>query len=274
MDISKLAAVIRTHMGDLTFLEAYERTGRILNITVSSTRPCELPLLLNYLTAPDVLIWSAAAASCALPFLYESVELLAKVAGRTVPYHPSGLKFSDGSVGSDLPMRRLAELFNINQFIVSQVNPHMLLLLDSTTNRGGFLSKLKYLMRTELRHRVLQLSTLGMLPRALGFLTSAFAQPFEGDITIMPRVHWSHFGLLLSNPTPLILRQLSRHGYRSAFAACELIRDRTAIERALEDAILQVNRKLVSDPKVANPSLRARLTHSTAFLSVTDNRVK
>jgi hypothetical protein len=79
MDISKLSAVIRAHVGDLTFLEAYARTGRILNITVSSTRPCELPMLLNYLTSPDVLIWSAAAASCALPFLYESVELLAKV---------------------------------------------------------------------------------------------------------------------------------------------------------------------------------------------------
>jgi predicted acylesterase/phospholipase RssA len=98
-----------------------QKTGRILNITVSSTQKCELPLLLNYLTAPDVLVWSAAAASCALPLLYESVELQAKVNGKICPYHPSGLKFSDGSVGSDLPMRRLAELFNINQFIVSQV---------------------------------------------------------------------------------------------------------------------------------------------------------
>lgn len=132
----------------------------------------------------------------------------------------------------------------------------------------------QYLIRTELRHRVLQLSVIGALPRFLGFLTSAFAQPFEGDITITPRFNISHFGLLLSNPTPLILRQLSRHGYRSAFPACEMIRDRTAIERALEEAILLINKQLVCDPLVSKSSVRARLTHSTAFLSVTDNRVK
>jgi predicted acylesterase/phospholipase RssA len=32
--------------------------------------------------------------------------------------------YSDGSVESDLPMQQLSELFNINHFIVSQVNPH------------------------------------------------------------------------------------------------------------------------------------------------------
>ncbi len=31
----------------------------------------EKPRLLNYLTAPNVLVWSAASASCALPGLYE-----------------------------------------------------------------------------------------------------------------------------------------------------------------------------------------------------------
>ena len=97
---------------------------------MTSSRPNELPLLLNHLTAPDVLLWSASAASCALPLLYEAVELFCKSPlGLVVPYHPSGLKFSDGSVSSDLPMRRLAELFNVNHFIVSQVNPHMIVLL-------------------------------------------------------------------------------------------------------------------------------------------------
>lgn len=282
MDIAKLTAVIRRHVGDVTFLEAYQRTGRIVNITVSSTRPCELPLLLNYLTAPDVLLWSASAASCALPFLYEPVELLAKDgAGEIRPYHPSGLRFSDGSVGSDLPMRRLAELFNINQFIVSQVNPHMLFLLDRSNE--GLLAKIKYLVRSELSHRLLQLLQLNLLPRALGFLSSAFAQPFEGDITIVPKIRWRHWKLLLSNPTPQALRKLANHGYRSAFYACEMIRDRTAIERALEKAILDVNARLLASEQPSSgtaaaaaavsgtSSIRARLTHSTAFLCVTDN---
>jgi predicted acylesterase/phospholipase RssA len=33
------------------------------------------------------------------------------------------LQWEDGSVQADLPMQRLSELFNINHFIVSQVNP-------------------------------------------------------------------------------------------------------------------------------------------------------
>jgi hypothetical protein len=36
-------------------------------------------------------------------------------------------RFSDGSVESDLPMQQLSELFNVNHFIVSQVNPHSFL---------------------------------------------------------------------------------------------------------------------------------------------------
>lgn len=34
-------------------------------------------------------------------------------------------QWEDGSVQADLPMQRLSELFNINHFIVSQVNPHV-----------------------------------------------------------------------------------------------------------------------------------------------------
>ena len=84
-------------MGDYTFKEAYDKTGRILNITVASTQDFEFNRLLNYLTAPNVLIWSAAVASCALKFLFEPVPLLSKDRkGNIVPYHPSGLKWSDG----------------------------------------------------------------------------------------------------------------------------------------------------------------------------------
>lgn len=58
-DISHLTRVMRDMLGDLTFQEAYNRTRRILNICVSSAGLYELPRLLNYVTAPTVLIWSA-----------------------------------------------------------------------------------------------------------------------------------------------------------------------------------------------------------------------
>jgi hypothetical protein len=54
MDIKVLQECVRTNVGDLTFEEAYDRTKRILNISVSSSRTLEVPELLNYLTAPNV----------------------------------------------------------------------------------------------------------------------------------------------------------------------------------------------------------------------------
>ncbi|CAE7220900.1 SDP1 [Symbiodinium necroappetens] len=57
-----LGRILRDNMGDLTFLEAFDRTGRIINITVSglpgNTR---YPMLLNYLTSPHVLVWNLSA---------------------------------------------------------------------------------------------------------------------------------------------------------------------------------------------------------------------
>jgi TAG lipase/steryl ester hydrolase/phospholipase A2/LPA acyltransferase len=58
-DITHLMNVMRNMLGDITFQESYNRTRRILNITVSSASLYELPRLLNYVTAPNVMIWSA-----------------------------------------------------------------------------------------------------------------------------------------------------------------------------------------------------------------------
>ncbi len=58
-DIGKLGAILRTQLGDVTFLEAFKASGRILNITVSPASSCDSAMLLNHITAPDVLVWSA-----------------------------------------------------------------------------------------------------------------------------------------------------------------------------------------------------------------------
>ena len=58
-DAQVLKAALKDNIGDVTFQEAYNRTRRILNVTVSTSATFEMPRLLNYLTAPNVLIWSA-----------------------------------------------------------------------------------------------------------------------------------------------------------------------------------------------------------------------
>lgn len=61
----------------MTFKEAYEKTGIILNISVTDSwhEKCRL---LNYMNAPNVFIWSAAIASCSLPFVLSPSRIYAK----------------------------------------------------------------------------------------------------------------------------------------------------------------------------------------------------
>jgi predicted acylesterase/phospholipase RssA len=84
LDINVLKHTLQANLGDVTFLEAYQRTGRIVNISVTPASKNEYPTLLNYLTAPHVLMWSACLASCAIPLVFESVALMAKDKSGTV----------------------------------------------------------------------------------------------------------------------------------------------------------------------------------------------
>ena len=68
----------RDNIGDITFQEAFDKTGWILNITVTGIGDHENYRVLNYLTSPNVLIWSAAVASCSIPYVYGPVEIYCK----------------------------------------------------------------------------------------------------------------------------------------------------------------------------------------------------
>ncbi|KAJ4367620.1 triacylglycerol lipase [Neocucurbitaria cava] len=54
LDVGVLEQVLRANVGDLTFEEAYTKTKRVLNITVTTSGGGGVPNLLNYLTAPNV----------------------------------------------------------------------------------------------------------------------------------------------------------------------------------------------------------------------------
>lgn len=108
-------------LGDLTFAEAYAHTGRVLNVSVTAADTREPPRLLNYLTAPHVVIWSAVACSSAFPGLFQPMDLLARTAtGELVKFSADALggegerRWRDGSLETDLPMRGLSELFSVN----------------------------------------------------------------------------------------------------------------------------------------------------------------
>lgn len=101
-------------------------------------------------------------------------------------------------------MMRLSELFNVNHFIVSQVNPHVVPFLDrdlKNTPSKRFVRTALSLARSELIHRLDQLIELDIFPTFLYKTKQIFSQKYGGDITIIPNVKLHDYISLMSNPS-------------------------------------------------------------------------
>lgn len=107
--------------GSTTFREAYERTGRILNVSCVPSDPHSPTILTNYLTSPDCIIWSAVIASAAVPGILNPVVLMKKNRDGSLGPYSFGHKWKDGSLRTDIPITALNLHFNVNFTIVSQV---------------------------------------------------------------------------------------------------------------------------------------------------------
>merc|ERR1712032_820971 len=93
--------------GDYTFAEAYNHTGRHVNISVSystknkGNKRHAHHILLNHITSPQVYIWSAITASCALPGLMKPQQLWAKPKNGSRASSASASEMTDADVGMD-----------------------------------------------------------------------------------------------------------------------------------------------------------------------------
>ena len=262
-DIKHLTRVMRGLMGDITFQEAYNRTRRILNICVSSASVFELPRLLNYVTAPNVMIWSAVAASCSIPLVFNASPLLIKdpVTGEHCPWNHTPQRWIDGSVDNDLPMTRLAEMFNVNHFIVSQVNPHVVPFLsrdeylspdgDADRSQAGSPDNMNWaytlttLAKEEAVHRLQFLAEMGVWPNLVTKLRSVLSQKYSGDITILPDMNLQDLRSLMANPTTDFMLRSCLAGERATWPKLSRIRDRCATELALDGAVHRLRARVV-----------------------------
>ncbi|KAE8152613.1 acyl transferase/acyl hydrolase/lysophospholipase [Aspergillus avenaceus] len=257
LDVSNLAKAMRNWLGDITFQESYNRTRRILNICVSSAGIYELPRLLNYITAPNVLIWSAVAVSCSVPLVFSPFVLMAKdpITGEPVPWNDLHRQYIDGSVDGDLPMNRLSEMFNVNHFIVSQVNPHVIPFLpkDDGPTHGAvqasslttrWFQAITHLAKDEVLHRLTVLSELGIFPTSLNKTVSILNQKYSGDINIYPEILYTHFPVMLKNPTTEFMLKACITGERATWPKLRRIRNHCAIELALDMAIQKMRARV------------------------------
>lgn len=237
--------------GSMTFREAYERTGRILNVSCVPADPHSPTMLCNYLTSPDCVVWSAVLASAAVPGILNPVVLMMKLRDGTLVPYSFGHKWKDGSLRTDVPVKALNLHFNVNFTIVSQVNPHINLFFFSSRGsvgqpvthrkgrgwRGGFLgTAAEQYIKLDMTKWLKILRQLELLPRLLGQDWSQIwlQQGFGGTITIWPRSVPMDFVHILTDPTPARLARMIHEGQQSAFPTLKFIANRLRIERLVE----------------------------------------
>ncbi|KAI0352949.1 patatin-domain-containing protein [Trametes cingulata] len=235
--------------GSMTFREAYMRTGRILNVSVIPAERHSPTKLLNYITAPDTVIWSALLASAAVPGILNPVALMQKTKeGNLVPWN-WGSKFKDGSLRVDIPVQALNLYFNVTHPIVSQVNPHVHLFFFAPQGsagkpvahskgkgwRGNFLlSAAEQWLKLELTKNFKLIRDLDLLPQLLGQdWSSVFLQRFEGSVTIWPRTRLMDWFHILSDPDPAELERMMRIGQLVTWPKLHMIENRYRLERQI-----------------------------------------
>ncbi|MDR3419042.1 MAG: DUF3336 domain-containing protein [Nevskia sp.] len=241
MDPGLLQDCLNRNVHAGSFLESFERTRRILGVTVSPAEPNQQARLLNYLTAPNVVVRSAVMASCAVPGVFPPVMLEAlDYSGDTVPYMRSK-RWVDGSIANDLPMLRLARLHNVNHYIVSQTNPHVVPFMreQSSPKRGlvRFARELASVTGREALKVAHQYSSSHPGGRIVDALNDILQQRYSGDVSILPRQTPGQLMRMFSNLTAGDLQRYLREGERATWPKIERIRTQTRISRAFEDCL-------------------------------------
>ncbi|MDM8515730.1 DUF3336 domain-containing protein [Desulfobacterales bacterium HSG16] len=250
MNPDQLLENIRANIGDFTFEEAFDRTGKILNIAVSPARARQKPRALNYLTAPQVLISSAVQASCSVPGLFPPATLLAKNRlGSTVRYMPRE-KWVDGTIYNDLPMMELSRLHNVSHYIVSQTNPHVLPFVRARTRHGSLafaadmVSSMILSQFTGITDAIRTRVHSDTFRPMLDLIHAVAHQKYTGDITISPDFKTTAYFKLVSNPSYKDIRQFILKGERATWPKIALIGNHIRTSRAFEQALQKMKQRM------------------------------
>jgi TAG lipase / steryl ester hydrolase / phospholipase A2 / LPA acyltransferase len=266
-----LERVLKKWVGTLTFKEAHNKTGRIINICVSSPESSE-PRLLNYMTAPNVFLWSAVCASCSVPYVFQPANIYERElqTGKTKVWMQGSQQWVDGSLDSDIPQRKLSEMFNVNFFIVSQVNPHVRPFLAAEEQFTGTQPTSKVPPSEPIIRRIATFAKDDMVYRANLFSEtpllkpllrgiSVLTQKYTGDINILPEIAPSDYLHMMSNPSPQFMTEATISGERATWPRMSRIRNSVAIELAILQAINVFRDRVNFGPDAANARQKLRL---------------
>lgn len=267
--------------GDTTFLEAYQRYGRVINFAVTATSKYAPTLLLNYRSTPDVVIWSGVLASSAFPNFLEPIELQLKNprTGLLEPFHVHGQTFTDGTIKNDIPIKEMAKLWNANYFIVSQVNPHVTPLLHggarpagprsrvSSGLRGGFvLSMLEKLLKLDIKKWFKLIADMDLLPLVFGAdWRFIYLQKLTGTVTIVPDAPlWAYFRIL-SDPNRSRMASYILTGEKATWYKLCRISNHFRLEKTLVECLRHLDERA---QRLGIQVTRERISHVNAGVTV------
>ena len=141
-----------------------------------------------------------------------------------MPLENESLEFDDGSFTADIPRKRLSELFHVTQDIVSQVNPHVAMMICSDSGERFSLFRASFrAISSDVLQRLRFLAKLNLLPAMFGSVSISttgdmmMAQRYTGDVTILPRVGGPRAFLnSIQNPDRPQMRSFIREGMKAA----------------------------------------------------------
>lgn len=251
--VADFHAALERLIPDMTFQEALDKTGRHLNISVAAADSPKQSRLLNAKTSPNVYLRESVRASSAAPGLFPPTTLAAKnEQGERQPYIPSQ-QWVDGSLSSDLPAKRLARLYGVNHFVVSQTNPHVIPFVTDAKRKRDTMSLLKYASFDTARTWIntgaalwrKPMSSNERLTRLTATMLSIINQNYKGDINIIPPKQFSNPVKQFGWKDREEMAELIDAGRRATWPKIEMIRLQSQISRTLESIMNDLHDQVV-----------------------------
>lgn len=249
--IGHLRESVERIVPDMTFQEAYEKTGRYINISVAPFESYQKSRLLNAIASPNVMIRSAVMASCAIPGVFPPVSLLAKNKdGEEVAYLPSR-KWVDGSMSNDLPSKRLTRMYGVNHFIVSMTNPIVLPFIREARTQNEWLGAVRRFGTTLVKETSQFNYTIAKpffkywpkLAVAANSVNSIVQQYYRGDINIAADFSVVKPSHLLSSLTYEEIEGLIVNGEKATWPYIQRILLATKVARLLDRILLEYEKE-------------------------------
>lgn len=236
---------------DITFQEAFEHTGRYINISISPLERHQSSRLMNAITSPNVYIRSAVSASSSIPGVIPPERLYAKGFDGKPRNYLTNRRWVDGSVSGDLPSKRLMRLYGVNHFIVSMINPLVVPFVEDTKirkskgMRTAVSESMIRLFNETLKaseHLFYQRGEMGnRISAQLAYAIRMLEQNYLGDINILLKKSDFKWRQTMFEFKEAEIDNLIDVGMRCTWPKLPMIRNAARVSRTLDQILEQLD---------------------------------